>query len=190
MIPIVIQASLFQRNLGEGRSIDIEITGPRLEQLVRTGFGIFMQSRQRLPGSQVRPLPSLDLGNPEIQVRPDRDRMAELQMTGSDLGYIVRSMIDGVKVSEYDYDGSKIDLILRSAGRFTQRTQDVENLTLNTPTGQVVTLGSLARVQLVNGPEQINHIERQRSIVIRVIPPADIPLQTAMRKIRSILLPS
>ncbi len=190
MIPIVIQASLFQRNLGEGRSIDIEITGPRLEQLVRTGFGIFMQSRQRLPGSQVRPLPSLDLGNPEIQVRPDRDRMAELQMTGSDLGYIVRSMIDGVKVSEYDYDGSKIDLILRSAGRFTQRTQDVENLTLNTPTGQVVTLGSLARVQLVNGPEQINHIERQRSIVIRVIPPADIPLQTAMRKIeQDIIVP-
>ena len=104
-------------------------------------------------------------------------------MTGSDLGYIVRAMIDGVKVSEYQYEGRKIDLILRSAAHFTQRTQDVEHLSLNTVTGQLVTLGSLAHVQLVNGPEQINHIERQRAITIRVTPPADIALQTAMRRI-------
>lgn len=183
MIPIVVQASLFQRNLGEGRSIDIEITGPSLEKLVQTGFKIFMAARQQIPGSQVRPIPSLDLGNPEIQIIPDRNRMAELQMTGSDLGFIVRSMIDGVKVSEYEHEGSKIDLILRNAARFTQRTQDVEHLSINTVTGQQVTLGALAKVQLVNGPEQINHIERQRSITIRVTPPPDIALQTAMRRI-------
>jgi HAE1 family hydrophobic/amphiphilic exporter-1 len=183
MIPIVLQASLFQRNLGEGRSIDIEITGPKLEKLVQLGFKIFMASRQQIPGSQVRPIPSLDLGNPEIQVIPDRNRMAELQMTGSDLGYIVRSMIDGVKVSEYEYEGSKIDLILRSDAHFTQRTQDLEHLSIDTATGQQVTLGSLAHVQLVNGPEEIDHIERQRAIIIRVTPPADIALQTAMRRI-------
>jgi HAE1 family hydrophobic/amphiphilic exporter-1 len=190
MIPIVLQASLFQRNLGEGRAIDVEITGPQLAKLVRLGFKVFLDSRKLLPGAQVRPIPSLDLGNPEIQVIPDRDRMAELHLTGSDLGYIVRAMIDGVKVSEYEHEGSNIDLILRSARRFTQRTQDIENLAINTPTGQIVTLGSLARVLLVNGPEQINHIERQRSIVIRVIPPSHIPLQTAMRRLeQGILVP-
>jgi HAE1 family hydrophobic/amphiphilic exporter-1 len=190
MIPIVLQASLFQRNLGEGRSIDVEITGPELEKLVQLGFKIFLESRQLLPGAQVRPIPSLDLGNPEMQVIPDRDRMAAMRLSGSDLGYIVRSMIDGVKVSEYEYEGSKIDLIMRSGGRFTQRTQDVENLALNAPTGQVVTLGSVAKVLLVNGPEQINHIERQRAIVIRVIPPPEVPLQTAMRRLeQEILLP-
>jgi HAE1 family hydrophobic/amphiphilic exporter-1 len=188
MIPIVIQASLFQRNLGEGRSIDIEITGPHLEKLVQLGFKAFLGSRKLLSGAQVRPIPSLDLGNPEMQIIPDRDRMAELQLSGSDLGYIVRSLIDGVKVSEYEYEGNKIDLIVRSAARFTQLTQDVENLALNAPTGQVVTLGSLAQVLLVNGPEQINRIERQRSIVIRVIPPSEVPLQTAMRRLDQELL--
>ncbi|MGQ4807861.1 Multidrug resistance protein MdtC [Candidatus Entotheonellaceae bacterium PAL068K] len=188
MIPIVTQASLFQRNLGEGRSIDVEITGTRLERLVQVGRNVFLESRSLLPGAQVRPLPSIDLGNPELKIIPDRDRMAELHLSGSDLGYIVRSLIDGVKVSEYKHQGSNIDLIVRSAGRFTQRTQDVENLVLNTPTGQVVTLGALARVQLVNGPEQINHLERQRSIVIRIIPPQDVPLQTAMRRLDQELL--
>ncbi len=183
MIPIVIQASLFQRNLGEGRSIDIEITGPHLEKLVQLGLQIFLGSRQVLAGSQVRPIPSLDLGNPEIQVLPDRDRMAELQLSGTDLGYIVRSIIDGVKVSEYKHTGDKIDLILRSAVQFTRRTQDLENVALTTPSGQVVTLGSVGEVLYTNGPEQINHVERRRAIVIRVNPPADLPLQTAMRRI-------
>jgi HAE1 family hydrophobic/amphiphilic exporter-1 len=183
MIPIVVQASLFQRNLGEGRSIDVEISGPQLEKLVQLGFKIFLDSRQLFPGAQVRPIPSLDLGSPEIQVLPDRERMAELRLSGSDLGYIVRSMIDGVKVSEYEHEGDKIDLILRSALRFTQHTQDLENLAVQTPTGQVVTLGSLGQVTLANGPEQINHIERRRAITIQVNPPANIPLQTAIRRI-------
>jgi HAE1 family hydrophobic/amphiphilic exporter-1 len=183
MIPIVVQASLFQRNLGEGRSIDVEITGPELENLVQLGLKVFLETRESLPGAQVRPIPSLDLSNPEIQVIPDRDRMAEVQLSGNDLGYIVRALIDGVKVSEYTHEGDKIDLILRSAGRYAQRTQDLENLAVNTPTGQVVTLGSLGQVELANGPEQIDHIERRRAITIRVNPPADIPLQTAMRRI-------
>ena len=183
MIPIVVQASLFQRNLGEGRSIDIEITGPDLEKLVQLGFKVFLDTRALFEGAQVRPIPSLDLATPELQVIPDRDRMAELQLSGSDLGYIVRSLVDGVKVSEYNYEGDEIDLILRSAGQFTQRTQDLETLAVNTPTGQVVTLGSLGQVVLAGGPEQINHIERRRAITIRVNPPATVPLQTAMRQI-------
>jgi HAE1 family hydrophobic/amphiphilic exporter-1 len=183
MIPIVVQASLFQRNLGEGRSIDIEITGPELEKLVQLGFKVFLDTRRLLAGAQVRPIPSLDLATPELQVIPDRDRMAELQLSGSDLGYIVRSLVDGVKVSEYEHEGDKIDLILQSGGHFTQRTQDLETLAVHTPTGQVVTLGSLGQVVLTSGPEQINHIERRRAITIRVNPPAEIPLQTAMRQI-------
>ncbi|GIX47392.1 MAG: hypothetical protein KatS3mg131_1603 [Candidatus Tectimicrobiota bacterium] len=64
MIPIVLQQSLFQRNLGEGRSIDVEITGPELERLVQLGFRVFVEAQRLLPGSQVRPIPSLDLGQP------------------------------------------------------------------------------------------------------------------------------
>jgi HAE1 family hydrophobic/amphiphilic exporter-1 len=183
MIPIVLQQSLFQRNLGEGRSIDVEITGPELERLVQLGAKVFLESRQLLPGSQVRPIPSLDLGNPEIQIIPDRDRMADVRLSGNDLGFVVRSLIDGVKVSEYRHEGRNIDLIVRSPEGFTRRTQDVGNFVIDTPSGQLVTVGSVAQVILLNGPEQINHLERQRSIVIRVIPPPEIPLQTAMRRI-------
>ncbi|MBW2567120.1 MAG: efflux RND transporter permease subunit, partial [Deltaproteobacteria bacterium] len=43
-----------------------------------------------------------------------------------------------------------------------------------------MTLGSLAEIRLEEGPTQINHIDSERAITIQVIPPGDIPLETAM----------
>ena len=42
------------------------------------------------------------------------------------------------------------------------------------------TIGSVAKVIVTNGPEQINHYERQRTIAISVIPSEKMPLETAI----------
>lgn len=184
MIAIVTQTSLFRRGLGEGRNIDIEITGPELEQLVAFGGRLFGGTMGLLPpGTQARPIPSLDLGNPEVRIIPDRDRAAELQLSSREIGFIVDSLVDGAKASDYQHEGTEIDLTLRGEDRFARRTQDLARLPLRTPTGRIVNLGSVADVKVVTGPEQINHIERLRSITLQVIPPTTMPLETAMRLI-------
>jgi HAE1 family hydrophobic/amphiphilic exporter-1 len=184
LIAVVTQASLFER-VGQGRSIDIEILGPDLTRLVKLGQIIFGQMRGVLPGSQARPIPSLDLGNPEIRVVPDRVRMASLGVQTSELGIAVDALMDGVKASDYWHEGSEIDLTLMGKDEQILRSQDLENLLIHTPGGEAVTLGSLASIQLVTGPSQIDHIERQRSIVIRVNPPEEMPLETALERIES-----
>ncbi|MGH7807110.1 MAG: efflux RND transporter permease subunit, partial [Thermodesulfobacteriota bacterium] len=74
MIAIVTQASLFERGFGEGRAVNIQITGPDLEKLVGFGQRIFFGVIQNIPEAQALPIPSLDLGNPEVQVITDRVR--------------------------------------------------------------------------------------------------------------------
>ncbi len=184
IIPIVQQASLFER-VGEGRSIDIEITGPDLVQLVGMGQMIFGQVAGLLPGSQLRPIPSLDLGNPEIQVVPDREKTAGLNITTSELGIAVDAILDGIKASDYQYEGEEIDLTLLGRIQTIRKIQDLENLLIQTPGGKQVTLGSIADIRLVSGPQQINHVERDRAIIIRVIPPERMPLETALDRIES-----
>jgi HAE1 family hydrophobic/amphiphilic exporter-1 len=166
VIPIVTQRSLFQRGLGEGRNIDIEITGPELNTLVVLGAQIFGRVREVLPRAQVRPKPSLDLGSPEIRVSLKRDRAADVQMTNQELGFTVDALVDGAKASDYQFEGDEIDLTIRGM------------------------VGDIADVQLVAGPEQINHLERERGITIQVIPPGQMPLETAMETIQQqVLLP-
>jgi len=183
LIAVVTQASLFER-VGEGRSIDIQILGIcDVSRLVKLGQVIFGQIMGVLPGSQARPIPSLDLGSPEIQVIPNRVRMASLGLQTSELGIAVDALMDGTKASDYWRGATEIDLTLMGKDEYARRSQDLKDLLIHTPRGEAVTLGSLADIQLVTGPPQINHIERKRSIVIRVNPPEEMPLEMALEKI-------
>lgn len=184
MIAIVTQTSLFQRGFGEGRSINIQITGPELEKLVDLGQKTFFGVIQKIPNAQARPIPSLDLGNPEVQITTDRIRASDVGVTNEELGFTVNALVDGAKVSDYQIEGDEIDLVLRGEDRFANRTQDIEDLMINTPSGSMVTVGSIANIQVTTGPEQINHYERQRTIAIQVIPPEQMPLETAIDTIQ------
>ena len=190
VIAIVTQSSLFQRGLGEGRNIDIEITGPELDTLVALGRQIFGQVREVLPGAQVRPKPSLDLGSPEVRISLKRHRAADVQMTNQELGFIIDALVDGTKASDYQFEGDEIDLTIRGVDHYADRTQELANLPIYTRSGRLTTVGDIANVKLVAGPEQINHIERERAITIQVIPSGQMPLETAMDLIeQQVLLP-
>ncbi len=188
MIAIVNQSSIFQRGIGEGRSINIQLTGPDLDKLIGLGQNIFFSAIQKIPGSQVRPIPSLDLGNPEVQVVTDRVRASDVGITNEGLGFMVNSLVDGAKVSDYLIQGDEIDLVLRGEDRYSNRTHQIEDLMVNTDSGKMVNVGSIADVVVTTGPEQINHYERQRTIAIQVIPPEEMPLESAIDTINSEIL--
>jgi HAE1 family hydrophobic/amphiphilic exporter-1 len=184
MFSIVQQPSLFETGIGEGRSVEIEIKGPDLKELIALGGQIFGQAMQLIPGAQVRPIPSLDLGNPEMRVIPDRDRLTRVGMTTSDLGRTVDVLVDGAIASKYRLLGEEIDLVVKGEKARLARTQDLANLLVQTPRGERVTLGSVAHIRLEEGPTQINHINSERAITIQIIPPPELPLATAMATVK------
>jgi len=182
------QWSLFQRGMGEGRNIDIELSGPDLLQLIALGGQVMGGVMQHLPGASAIPVPSLDLGNPEVQIRTHRRRAAELGISNRELGFVVSALVDGAKASDYQHDGREIDIKVMAKEGFAHSTHLLEQMPIATPGGRLVTLGSVAEVTVENGPVQINHRERQRTIKIQVTPPLEMPLQSAMETIESEIL--
>ncbi len=217
-IIVASQSSLFERGLTAGRTIDIEITGPELKQLVEFGGEILgtvlgkdsapppddddsassdsasngLQWREEGlegPPAQARPIPSLDLSSPEVHVKPRIVQANEMQVTASDLGYSVDALIDGAYATDYYIGNDKIDLTIMGSDNYdAQRTQDLEGLPMATPSGALVPLASLATVRISSGPEQVNHRERQRAITIQVTPPPDVPLESAIELIEQEVL--
>ncbi|WP_096896148.1 efflux RND transporter permease subunit [Candidatus Scalindua japonica] len=181
MITIVQQSSLFERGLSGGRTIDIELSGPDLDRLIYYGFQVFEQVKQVFPpGTQARPVPSLELGSPELQIRPRLEHAIELGLTSADIGYITDALVDGAYAGDYWHQGDKIDLVIFGQSKYIERTQDLEQIFIYTPSGDYVPLSTVADIQLGVGPEEIDHIERERSIVIQVIPPRIVPLERAL----------
>jgi HAE1 family hydrophobic/amphiphilic exporter-1 len=185
---VVRQSSLFEEGLEEGRAIDIELTGPDLEHLLGLGLEVFLAVNRTLPGAQARPIPALDLGNPEVQVKTHRRRAAELGLSNRELGYAVSALVDGARASDYQHEGKEIDLVLKADEQYVRRTHLLEQLPIATPDGRLVTLGTVAEVSLVQGPVQVDHSERQRAVTIRVTPADEMALETAMGIIETDIL--
>jgi HAE1 family hydrophobic/amphiphilic exporter-1 len=185
-IGFISQVGIFEG--GQGRRIDIDITGPELDRLIALGREIYGQVLEKLPGAQARPLPSLDLGNPEVRVIPDRRRAAEAGISNRDLGFAVSALVDGAKASEYQHQGREIDIRVMAEHGFAHRTHLLGQMPIATPNGRLITLDSIARLVETRGPITIRHRERQRAITIQVAPAEQTPLEAAMETIENDIL--
>lgn len=185
-IGVVRQVGIFEG--GQGRRIDIDITGPELDRLIALGREIYSQVLEKLPGAQARPVPSLDLGNPEVRVIPDRRRAAEAGISNRDLGFAVSALVDGAKASEYQHQGREIDIRVMAEQSFAHRTHLLGQMPIATPDGRLITLDSIARLVETRGPLTIRHRERQRAVTIQVAPPEQVPLEAAMETIEHRIL--
>jgi len=179
-IAVAFQASLFENALSGGRKVDVEITGPDIEKLVGLGMQVIGKSAALFPTGQLRPVPSLDLSSPEVHAIPRWEQAADMGVTAMDLGYAIDALIDGAYATDYFIGGDKIDLSIVGATEFANRTQDLNQLPISTPRGDLVPLAAVADVKLSSGTEQINHRERQRAITIEVTPPDGMALEGAL----------
>lgn len=189
----VTQSSLFERSISGGRVIDIEITGPALERLVEIGGQIMGELTELYPAetqTSISPKPSLDLGSPELHIRRNLEKAAQRGVRVSDLGYAIDALVDGAYAGTYWHQGKEIDLVIYGEEREVQRTQDIAQLPIGTPTGELVRIGDVADVYLASGPERILRIDRERAITIQIRPGPEIALEDAIATIdRHVLEP-
>ena len=181
------QASLFGGGIGGSRSIDLDISGADLETIL----GIALQAAGRVEGTlprgegnQLRPLPGLELGAPEVRVFPDRLRLADNGVTANTLGQTVDTFNDGLRVAEITVDGERIDLMLMGPTDLIQLTQGIGAIPVVTAQGQIVPVESLADVVVTSGPTEIRHRERVRTVTLQIQPAPGIPLEAALDQVR------
>lgn len=179
------QAALFGRSLGGGRAIEIELLSA--DQIGTTLFAqkVMGAIMGAIPKVQVRPIPNLDYGAPEYHVRPDRARIHELGLNPADVGLVVDTYIDGAIIAELTQPGQpKRDVLLRAAGVRLDTPEQLADAPVPTPGGHFVPLSELATIQETLGPTIIQHIERQRGLILQVTPPDDLALESAVDILR------
>ena len=179
--------SIFGRGVGGSRSIDLDVSGGSLEDIVGVAQRAFGKVGKALPakeGTQVRPRPALSLGAPEVRVMPDRTRLADNGVSARDLGQTVDAFNDGLRIAEITVDGERIDLTLRGPESHILATQGINDLPVVTNDGMIVPASSLADILVTSGPTEIRHRERLRTITLQIKPPSDMPLEVAMQLVQ------
>ncbi|MDE0850782.1 efflux RND transporter permease subunit [Yoonia sp.] len=179
------QPSLFGRGVGGGRTIELNISGQDLTEILGVAgraFGIVSQLLPRSEGHQFRPIPGLELGAPEVRLIPDRLRLADAGLDSSALAATVDAFNDGLRVAQVTIGSDRVDLVLKGDPSVISavRTQDVGSFPVVTPSGQIVPVSALADVVLTAGPTEIRHRERLRTVTLEIRPSNDLPLEEAV----------
>ncbi|MBF0250405.1 MAG: efflux RND transporter permease subunit [Alphaproteobacteria bacterium] len=179
----IAQPSLFGRGVGGARAVDINISGPDLEAVLRVALNATSKINAALPGDdghQLRPRPGLELGAPEVRITPDLVSLADNAVTARDFSQTVDAFNDGLRVVEVTVDGERLDLTLAGPDRRITETQGISALPVVTGNGDIVTVAQLAHVEVTSGPVEIRHIERERTVTLQVRPDKAMPLETAI----------
>ena len=179
----ITQPSMFGRGIGGGRTVDLDISGPDLTEVLGVALqaaGLVSGVPPREQGHQLRPKPGLELGAPEVRLIPDRIRLADAGVSARTLATTVDAFNDGLRVAEITVGGSRLDLTLLGPKPDGERTQSIASLPVVTSSGQILPASSLARIEVTEGPNEILHLERERTVTLEIRPANDLALESAL----------
>ncbi len=177
------QASLFGRSVGGSRSIRIDVTGPNLEiiePIIRNLDSELVKLFPSSKGNQIRTLPSLDAGSPQILISPDPNALARAGVSIRDFSTAVDVFNDGANVTQIPINGDLIDLVVTGLDAQNMTMERLSNIPIVTQSGNVMRLDQLSTIEMVSAPREIRRLGGRQVISIRIRPEESIALEDAV----------
>jgi HAE1 family hydrophobic/amphiphilic exporter-1 len=182
---------LFRVGGATGSAVQIDFKGRDLDA-VSGAAGAVMGALMSAPGTppKITPAPpNFAFPLDELRIVPDDERLRELEMTRSDLGLAVQAGGDGIVLfRDYEQNGELKDIKILTKRNPGQSPLDkLLDLPVATPTGDIVDLRSIAKLERVRGPDQIRHVDRQRAVTLELTPSPGEPLETVIARVEGLI---
>jgi cobalt-zinc-cadmium resistance protein CzcA len=105
-------------------------------------------------------------GMPQIVIDYNRPSIAQYDLNIEDINRIVNTAFAGQSTGLIYEDEKRFDLVVRLVGEKRQDLTDVQNLLIPTSNGMQIPLSQLAKVEIIDGPNQIQREDAKRRIVV------------------------
>jgi len=159
--PDVRQAEM----VGGGAPIEIDLSGPDLDELVRIAT-LWMERIRDVPGVTDLDL-SVQPGSPEANVRVDRVKAADVGLTPAQVALALRTAVDGVVPTKYREGGEEYDVRLQLRADDRERVAQLGDLKIAASNGNLIPLREVASIAQAEGPTTITRTEKERTVSIQ-----------------------
>ncbi len=154
----------FSPSRGGGFPVEFNIRGRDWNVLARASREI--AERMRQSGLVTDVDTDYQVGMPEVQVVPDRDRAADLGVSMSAIGETVNAAIGGARLGKFKDKGRRFDIRGRLLSAQRERPEDLGRLLVRTGKGEVVPLGPLVTIAQQPTLQAITRRDRERAITV------------------------
>ncbi|MEM7385989.1 MAG: efflux RND transporter permease subunit, partial [Verrucomicrobiota bacterium] len=189
-IAFSFQMPLFRVGGNTGSAIKIDLKGKDLDEVKQGAMAMMFALMGKFGPQTVNPdPPNFTLASTELRIVPLDRALRKLGLTRSDVGLAVQANGDGILFfRDFAQNGRLRDLkVITSQAQDGHPIDAILSAPLATPTGEVVDLRTVARLERVQGPDEIRHVDRSRAITLQFTPPPGLPLDTAINEVNDLL---
>lgn len=158
--------------------INYSLRGTDLDQLVNAAETI-KNKIESIPGF-VDVDTSFEAGKPEVGIRINREKAADLGVSVGSVAFAINSLIGGEDVTTFQSGGEQFDVRVRLLAQDRDDPRDIERVLVMTKTGGTAELGNLVKVSEGTGPVQINRRNRMREVQVLANLTGELQLGTAV----------
>ena len=169
-----------------GKEFEIQIIGADLDQLNQLQQDVSDQLRSLTGVSNVRS--DFVTGAPELQVIPNRERLAEAGLSELELGTLVEAALGGVRASEFVDGRRELDVTVELQDTFVDSPEQLRQLAIFSESGFQLQLDDVADVVETTGPDVINHVDLERSVTLTVNVAREAPLGALLQQTETAIL--
>ncbi len=157
--------------LGRGGSgVGLYIAGPDMEQL-----GVYANALvERMKEDPIfrDPDSSIEVGTPEIQVKIDRTKAADMGVRAGDVAQALNIFSAGQKISTFSEGSEQYDVVVQADERFRRDRSYLPWFTVASSIGQPVGLDRLVTIEEGLSPSSISRLNRLRQVTVSAsLPP-------------------
>jgi len=142
----------------------VQIVGYDLEKLAKYSqkMEAIMQGDKRFADVKS----SLQSGNPELKIKFDHRKLAQLGIHAPDVSKLISAKIGGEVATKYSIEDRKVDILVRTIEKQRDSIADIGQMIVNPGASPSIPLAAVAEISMSIGPSEITRIGQERVAVV------------------------
>lgn len=170
---------------GQGGGLEMAITGENYDDIFKVAREFTAIVKERMPDLG-DPNVSYQPTQPQLRVKIDRRRAAELGVSLNDISSTLRAAINGDDVADLNVGDQQIPVMLRTRNNLIQSPQDMQNLYVSSSSGDLVPISSVSEIVEEGVSAELERQAQRRAIEIDAQLPEGLPMSEAVEQLRTI----
>ncbi len=160
----IAETSSMDMSGGTGSPISIVLKGDDLDTLKQ----VSLELEKIISGVKgtINVTTDMTEGNPELRVMLQRNNAAQYGITSYQLAKALESALNGTTATTLKTNGEETDIVLSLNDAYKDSIENMKQIVIAAPTGQMVTVGEIADFAFDNSPSQITRQDQVRTVTI------------------------
>ena len=170
--------------------IQVVLSGPNIDTLTAWSEKV-MAAMKKVPGTYEVKL-SVETGNPEVDVRIDKDKLADLGLSTAMVGMTLQNAFSGNTDAKYRDGDNEYDINVVMDQFDRKSINDISSLSLTNNRGQLIQLSQFATLRPSSGTTVLQRYNRMPSVTVEcqvIGRPVGTVGDDVMKKVKSMHMP-